>query len=466
MAVRIPYRHPTPFDVRRENDSVSPAIDYLTAWADRVEKHYLAYPRSRIYFVRRFAVRTPQDREREEAQAAHRTDRDPSPTIEEIEHRLDSIIDRYFHHEIEEIEHRLASKEIDLVRLNRILGLSGNDEIRGAPGDSVEILHYTCNLLVTNLLFFIFSERTVSGRLALSRPRVFSTENFDRIRHDEEWIHLLDILDELEPRDAWRKLFAHLGLGAYVGIRRVPLHKASYGYLVYDREHDHAVQEFLDRLQDLGRFLGDQVLKDGNLILKPIFLKRCFASASNQAARIGFGIQAYAVPLLGEGWGQWSEISLPPTWRSFGERIDRAIEEGFRGDYFGVLEGDVRDRLVKFIRYLLGQRWGIAYLGLDVGTGGSSGSPKSRPSKPKWDEKNRTLHYGETLCRLYKTKARNQFRILRDFEAQGWPTSIPNPWGEDADLLMQTIKDLNAGMKDESRIRFAKINLRIEWRAE
>lgn len=48
-------------------------------------------------------------------------------------------------------------------------------------------------------------------------------------------------------------------------------------------------------------------------------------------------------------------------------------------------------------------------------------------TRPVWDVKRRTLHWGSKLVKHYRVHANNQVAILTAFEEQGWPPCIRNP---------------------------------------
>jgi len=47
--------------------------------------------------------------------------------------------------------------------------------------------------------------------------------------------------------------------------------------------------------------------------------------------------------------------------------------------------------------------------------------------RPRWDEENQELWYGQVVCRRFRRAAENQTAILRAFEAAGWPKRVLDP---------------------------------------
>ncbi len=71
---------------------------------------------------------------------------------------------------------------------------------------------------------------------------------------------------------------------------------------------------------------------------------------------------------------------------------------------------------------------------------------RHEPGTPRFDGKN--LWVGETLVRCYRHSAKNQFAVLRAFQACGWQTRIDDPMTAPGDLdpvrrLNDTIYELN-----------------------
>lgn len=83
-------------------------------------------------------------------------------------------------------------------------------------------------------------------------------------------------------------------------------------------------------------------------------------------------------------------------------------------------------------------------------------------TQPRWDQVERCLYYGNTLCRKYPRKAPKQFALLNAFERAGWPESIRNPL-EGTEELKDTVRDLNEGMNGHSPFRLSKDRLRVRW---
>ncbi|WP_406699188.1 hypothetical protein V5E97_09950 [Singulisphaera sp. Ch08] len=85
-------------------------------------------------------------------------------------------------------------------------------------------------------------------------------------------------------------------------------------------------------------------------------------------------------------------------------------------------------------------------------------------SKPRWDRRERTLYFGEVLCRSFAANAKNQMRLLDAFEKENWPTkSISSPFGIGGPLK-QTVDDFNATVSIQASFRFCMDNLRVGWK--
>ena len=110
----------------------------------------------------------------------------------------------------------------------------------------------------------------------------------------------------------------------------------------------------------------------------------------------------------------------------------------------GILEGEFHRRVDDYLRE-------------------KGGNVDIFPRKPIWNRNDRTLFYGDYACRVFKKEAKNQFLLLDEFESQGWPDSIQNPFGSDEQQLHQTIKDFNLKLKPGSGIRLRQDNLRAAW---
>jgi hypothetical protein len=96
-----------------------------------------------------------------------------------------------------------------------------------------------------------------------------------------------------------------------------------------------------------------------------------------------------------------------------------------------------------------------------------TGPPGDPPiaDKPVWDAARRELSYGGTICREYPRMATAQFVVIDAFQKAGWPSSIRNPFGAEADeQLRTTIKDINNSLGEQCPIWFEKANRRATWR--
>ncbi len=83
--------------------------------------------------------------------------------------------------------------------------------------------------------------------------------------------------------------------------------------------------------------------------------------------------------------------------------------------------------------------------------------PPERPA-PRWDNENRELWFGETLCKRFRQPAPNQTRLLADFEELGWPPRIDDPISPSGGVdprqrLRDTVRGLNTS-KENDVIRF------------
>jgi hypothetical protein len=102
----------------------------------------------------------------------------------------------------------------------------------------------------------------------------------------------------------------------------------------------------------------------------------------------------------------------------------------------------------------------------DHGTDAQPSPEEPSNIRPRWDRESRRLWFGETLCRAYRRRAKNQFELLEAFAQAGWVVSILNPFPGNEELLRQTIKDFNGQLEAGSPIRLGIDNTRAIWRIE
>jgi hypothetical protein len=69
-------------------------------------------------------------------------------------------------------------------------------------------------------------------------------------------------------------------------------------------------------------------------------------------------------------------------------------------------------------------------------------------SKPRWDdERGELIHEEKVIRRVSRGKAVNVVRVLQAFEAVGWPSRVPSPFGNDWEKMHETIRSLNKGLQ-------------------
>jgi hypothetical protein len=86
--------------------------------------------------------------------------------------------------------------------------------------------------------------------------------------------------------------------------------------------------------------------------------------------------------------------------------------------------------------------------------------------RPRWDEQQRTLYFGEVLCRKFGKHAPDQEALLAAFEEAGWPELLRNAPLE-GDSLACVIKRLNDSLENAPlRFRRGGVKKSACWYAE
>jgi hypothetical protein len=104
--------------------------------------------------------------------------------------------------------------------------------------------------------------------------------------------------------------------------------------------------------------------------------------------------------------------------------------------------------------------------GKPPGPDGSQSGPQQ--VRPRWDEQQRTLYFGEVLCRKFGKHAPDQETLLAAFEEAGWPELLRNAPLE-GDSLACVIKRLNDYLEDkDAPLRFKRGGVKKSacWYAE
>jgi hypothetical protein len=83
-------------------------------------------------------------------------------------------------------------------------------------------------------------------------------------------------------------------------------------------------------------------------------------------------------------------------------------------------------------------------------------------NRPQWDSATRKVTYQGIVCRRYRRTAHNQFLILDQFQAEGWPPTTRNPF-RDEFQLKQTVKDFNNGLEQGSPLYLTIENRQAKW---
>jgi hypothetical protein len=83
-----------------------------------------------------------------------------------------------------------------------------------------------------------------------------------------------------------------------------------------------------------------------------------------------------------------------------------------------------------------------------VPAGGSGYGPPAGLALPRWDSKNRRLHYLGKLVKVFTQSAENQVTVLSAFEEDHWARRIdnpipPGPNADDRERLKDAVRRLN-----------------------
>jgi hypothetical protein len=96
--------------------------------------------------------------------------------------------------------------------------------------------------------------------------------------------------------------------------------------------------------------------------------------------------------------------------------------------------------------------------------------PPAAPSadRPRWDSQRRELHFRGQVVKRYRQPAKNQERILQEFQEAEWPDRIDDPLPGDSNDPHQRLADAIRGLNDNDAIRFERDGTGegILWRAK
>jgi hypothetical protein len=88
-------------------------------------------------------------------------------------------------------------------------------------------------------------------------------------------------------------------------------------------------------------------------------------------------------------------------------------------------------------------------------------TPKDQ--KPAWDRHQRRLSLDDQVLIQYRKSAPSQWKVLDGFQNNGWPDTIPSPFGLAAKKLKDAVEALNSSLKDSLKLEFVRGIETVSW---
>jgi len=162
--------------------------------------------------------------------------------------------------------------------------------------------------------------------------------------------------------------------------------------------------------------------------------KVCFTYDDNQI----LAIEEFIEILKDDGWGRALD-SLGEYWSKQLDRYHRekagSISLLKKGTKDGVSKEAIKKGLDKYYNCRYWWEFKIAdeFINIEVQIANVQAIGLSHVT-PRWDAERRELWFGDTLCKRFRQPAKNQVRILVEFQESGWVTKIDDPLPGDREI--------------------------------